>query len=176
MPIAYPPGSTVLIFFPSRESKLYSWWQGPYRVINEGRPHPARGPYFTVSLILPDGSTELASRELHTRCMRPYHTDRDPTGEIAAARAAAVDEYIVAGVVATTAETLQPAAAECSCKRQHLRWQVNWRGLPSDRDTWEPPSFLISVPMFQAYNVAHHLTTHAKAQAACERAHPFRVL
>jgi hypothetical protein len=175
-PTAYSPGDLVLVSNHTRTHKDAAHVTGPWVITTGGRPDPSRGPFWRAARIGPDGTAAPLDEEFHARRLRPYFTDRDPTGAIAAAFDTPTDEYVVRDVIGHQADPAQPAPEECSCDRTHLRWRVAWHGKSSEHDSWEPPSFLTKLKQFKSYNETHRLKQHAHDQSKCEREHPGRAL
>jgi hypothetical protein len=141
----------VLVFFPSRPSKLHSFWRGPYKVVSvDSIEH-----HYLVSLLELNGSL-AAPISVHARRLLAYNFTRS-SAALEAARVLPRGELVVDDILSHRVDA-----------QGRLEFEVRWLGFTAS--TFLPPSELTRLEQFKAYCTRHKIRTRAVRQAAAERA------
>lgn len=144
-------GDHVLVFFPTRLSKLHSYWRGPYKIVSVD----AIEFHYNVALLELNGSFGDPI-SVHARRLLRYNFTRS-SASIEAARALPAGELIVEGIVSHRDDG-----------HGRLEFEVRWLGFTSTDFLY--PSELTRLQLFKDYVAKHRLASRMSRQAAAERA------
>ena len=141
----------MLVFFPTRVSKLHSFWRGPYKVTGLD----AVEFHYNVSLLELNGDL-AAPIAVHARRLLGYNFTRSSVA-LEAARSLPAGELVVDGIASHRMDA-----------HGRLEFEVRWLGFTTSN--FLSPSELTRLQLFKDYCKLHRLQTRVKAQVTVERA------
>ena len=134
-------GDTVLVWYPTRPSKLHSYWQGPYKVVSGIDPHG----FYKVAEMQAHGGQAPPIDVISHRLM--YYDMTRTSFEEEAQRDLPPGEFIISSII-----NHRPSDTHAG----EIEFQVKFLGL--DTPSWQGVRFLTGATFFKTYCQTHKIS------------------